>query len=117
MYASPAMLCNQAPAELTATEPSRKLTCTQLIHSHPAIERQADPALHLLGNYAKLACGLAEIGSEGAERRSFPDEPAEPGLVYEPGEEQGAERARRRRTETAPQPRMRPSQVLGPSPS
>ena len=58
--------------------------------------QQADPALGLLGNCAKLARPVAEVGGEGAERRWLPPEPAEPGLAGGPGEEQGAERARRR---------------------
>ena len=64
-------------------------------HSRPAIEGQADPALRLAGDRAKLARAVAEVGGEGAERGGLLADPAEPGLAGEPGEEEGAERARR----------------------
>ena len=66
-------------------------------HGRPAIERQADPALRLLGDRAQLARPVAEVGGEGVERGGLLTEPAEPGLAGEPSEEQAAERARRSR--------------------
>ena len=93
-------------------------------HGRPAVEREADPALRVLGDRAKLARALAEVGGEGAERGGFLAEPAEPGLAGEPGEEQGAERPRRRRAarrgalghvvgERAPAGRRRPARDRG----
>ena len=60
-------------------------------HGRPALERQADPALRLLGDRAKLARAVAEIGGEGAERI---------GLLAEPGLPRDA--ARRPRTAARP---------------
>ena len=60
----------------------------------PRSERQADPALRLLGDRAKLARAVAEVGGEGAERGGLLADPAEPGLAGEPGEEQGPYRGR-----------------------
>ena len=64
-------------------------------HGRPAVEREADPAHRLLGDCAKLARAVAEVGGEGAERGGFLAEPAKLGLADEPGEEERTERARR----------------------
>ena len=52
-YASPAMLCSQAPPALNGTEPSRSPARTQLIHSQPA------PSPPIAGDGVRSGAGSA----------------------------------------------------------